>query len=193
VDLTDPFYPRATLMVIHSNHADPSVPCIHWNNGQITDERSYPIDRCYWNYLRVYKQAGAELMDASPHAVPGEWMILGRDVPARVDELEEELPGVQGFGTFLVLPGGQSLDTGFQFVLPPATLLRDDGSGEITYRLRVQKQPGTAAVPIEIKITLPITATLLSIPAEATPRGNELTISSSLRTDVEFELVFSLP
>ncbi|MCK7500511.1 MAG: hypothetical protein MZW92_67410 [Comamonadaceae bacterium] len=40
-------------------------------------------------------------------------------MPARVDELEEELPGVQGFGTFLVLPGGQSLDTGFQFTLPP--------------------------------------------------------------------------
>lgn len=193
VDLTDLTNPRAALTVIHTNHADPRVPCIHWNIGQIADERSYPIDRCYWDYLRVYKPAGAGLLGASPHAVPGEWMLLGRDVPARVDELEEKLPGVQGFGTFLVLPGGQSLDTGFQFSLPPATLLRDKVSGAITYRLRVQKQPGTAAIPIDIKISLPDNASLLMIPVEATPRGNELTISSNLRKDVEFEVVFSIP
>lgn len=193
VDLVNLSNPRASLTVVHTNHADPSVPCIHWNNGQITDERMYPIDRCYWNYLRVYKQAGVVLSEAAPHAVPAEWMILGREVPARVDELEERLPGVQGYGTFLVVPGGQSLETGFQFALPPAVLSQDDSSGDITYRLRVQKQPGTASIPIEIKIVLPETAALLSVPVEAAIRENELTIHSSLRTDVEFEVVFRLP
>jgi hypothetical protein len=193
VDLNNLSAPESTLTLTHKNNAREDVPCIHWNTGQITGEESYPIDRCYWSYLRVYKQAGVELKDATPHAIPGDWMLLGQSVPARVDELDEELPGVQGFGTLLVVPGGGSLSTGFRFALPGALLSSRDASGEYTYHLKVQKQPGTLAIPITIRIHLPNGARLQSTPAGAIVQGKDLLIKMDLRTDIDLEVIFSLP
>ena len=123
VDLTDPSSPKGSLSVFHTNHASENVPCIQWNNAQeIPGERTYPIDRCYWDYMRVYTREGTTLLDASPQAIPAGWMILEDAVPARVDTLdaeEEQTSGLQGFGSLLVVPGGQTISTAFQFALPP--------------------------------------------------------------------------
>ncbi|MEP7133557.1 MAG: DUF4012 domain-containing protein [Chloroflexota bacterium] len=193
VDLTDISAPQATLTVSHKNNASRNVPCIHWNSGQISGEERYPMNRCYWNYLRVYKEAGASLLDASPHAIPGEWMLLGQAVPARVDDLEEEIAGVRGFGTLLVVPGGQALETGFRFALPASVLVRKEGTNRYSYHLKVQKQPGTQANPLVIRIHLPNRSTLESISMTAIAQDTNLLIETDLRTDVEFDLVFSLP
>jgi hypothetical protein len=195
VDLTNLSAPESTLVVTHTNHASKDVPCIHWNAGQIPGEERYPINRCYWNYLRVYKQSDVELLDATPHITPGDWMLLGQAVPARVDELEDELEGVRGFGTLLVVPGGESLSTSLRFALPRTVLAIPDASrqGELTYHLTVHKQPGTLAIPLLIRIHLPNGATVKSISREAIVQDNHLLINTNLRTDVELELVFSNP
>jgi len=193
VDLNDISAPESTLFVTHKNNARQDVPCIHWNTGEISGEESYPINRCYWNYLRVYRQAGVELLKATPHAIPGSWMLLGQSVPARVDELEEELPGVQGFGTLLVVPGGGSLSTSFKFALPGTLLFSQDASGQHIYRLKVQKQPGTLAIPITIRIHLPNRASIKSTPTAAIVQGKDLLIKLDLRTDIELEVVFNVP
>ena len=133
------------------------------------------------------------LLESSPHAVPGEWMLLGQDVPARVDELEEEIPGVTGLGTLLVVPGGQSMNTSFSFALPPTVIVNDGVVDQRTYRLKVQKQPGTLAIPITIRIHLPNGAVVKSVSAEALVQDNQLLITTDLQRDVEFDLVFSLP
>lgn len=194
VDLSDLSSPQATLTLLHRNNAAPDVPCIHWDDAnEITGEESYPIDRCYWNYLRVYKQAGAALLDASPHTIPAEWMILEEPVPARVDVLEEEIPGVQGFGTLLVVPGGEAWDTNFQFSLPASVLSADPATGEYAYQLRVQKQPGTLAHGLTVRIHLPGRAVLKSMPPGAVLRDNHLLLETDLRTDVEINVSFSVP
>ena len=193
VDLSDPSVPEASLVVTHKNNTSPDVPCVHWNTGEISGEENYPTNRCYWDYLRVYKQQGVELLDASPHAIPGEWMLLGQAVPARVDELEEEIPGVRGFGTLVVVPGGQSFNTGFKFGLPQTVLNPIDTSGQIRYTLKVQKQPGTLAIPITIRVHLPAHARLISVSMDAIRQNNNLLIESNLQKDLEMELVFSLP
>jgi hypothetical protein len=196
VDLTDLSSPEATLVVTHTNQAHKDVPCIHWNDGQITAEARYPINRCYWNYLRVYKQAGTQLLESGPHAIPGERMILGEPVPARVDDLEEEqLEGVRGFGTLLVVPGGESMSTHFRFGLPPGVLVTQEARrpGERTYHLTVHKQPGTLAIPLLLRIHLPNRAVLTSMPAGATLQDNHLLIETDLQRDVEIDLVFRLP
>lgn len=195
VDLTDRAAPEGTLVVTHTNHANQDVPCIHWNSGEIPGEAHYPINRCYWNYLRIYKQDGTELLDATPHAIPGDQMILGEPVPARVDDLEEELDGVRGFGTLLVVPGGETMSTTLRFALPPGVISSQDTSspGELTYQLTVQKQPGTVAIPILIRIHLPNRAAVKSISADATVQDNHLLIETNLQMDVNIELIFSLP
>ena len=195
VDLTDLAAPEGTLAVTHANQARKDVPCIHWNTGEITEEASYPINRCYWNYLRVYKQPGVDLLEASPHEIPGEWMILGDTVPARVDDLEEELDGIRGFGTLLEVPGGESLSTDFRFALPEGVLVSREASGgkELVYRLTVRKQPGTLAIPLVVRIHLPNGAVLISSSRQAVQQGNHLLIEADLRTDFQLELVFRQP
>jgi hypothetical protein len=192
VDLNDISAPQSTLFVTHKNNARQDVPCIHWNTGEITGEADYPINRCYWNYLRIYKQEGVELLTATPHAIPAGWMLLGQGVPARVDELEEELPGVQGFGTLLVVPGGRSLSTSFKFALPGTVLSAEDASGQHIYHLEVQKQPGTQAIPITIRIHLPNRAQLKSTSMKALRQAQHLLIEADLRTDLELEVVFNV-
>jgi len=193
VNLTDVSAPVGSLIMTHKNKASPDVPCIQWNSGQITAERFYPIDRCYWNYLRVYREQGVKLLEASPHAIPGGWMLLGQGVPAQVDELEEEIPGVKGFGTLLVVPGGQTLQTGFSFALPPNVLIHAGSSGRFSYRLKIQKQPGTLANPLTIRIHLPNHAKLESSSMQAALQDNNLLIETDLQTDVELVVTFSLP
>ena len=193
VDLTDVYSPASSLVVTHYNNASQDVPCIHWGYKQVEGVEWYPMDRCYWNYLRVYKQAGVELLDASPHRIPGEWMILGKTVPARVDVLDEDLNTVQGFGTLLVVPGSQSVHTGFDFKLPETVISHIEGSDQYIYRFKFQKQPGTLANPLVIRIHLPDRSQVETINLDAVIQGNNLLIETNLRTDVHVELVFRVP
>ncbi len=193
VDLTDVHAPVGTLLVTHKNNARGDVPCIHWNINKIGGEEYYPINRCYWNYLRVYKQSGVELLDATPHAIPGEWMLLGRGVPARVDVLEEDLDNVQGFGTLIVVPGGESLSTRFRFDLSGAGLSTLEDGHRLIYRLKVQKQPGTLAIPLAVRIHLPNNANLISTSLDSIMQGQNLLIETDLLTDQEITLIFTIP
>jgi hypothetical protein len=133
------------------------------------------------------------LLAASPHAIPNEWMLLGQGVPARVDDLEEEIQGVKGFGTLLVVPGGRSLSTSFKFALQQLGITSGAPNGQRTYHLKVQKQPGTLAIPLTIRIHLPNGAVVKSISWEALVQDNNLLINTYLQSDVEFDLNFILP
>jgi hypothetical protein len=193
VDLTNLSSPKGNLTLTHKNNARSDVPCIQWDTGLIAGENPYPMNRCYWDYFRVYKQAGVGLLDASPHPIPADWMILGKSVPARVDKVDEGIKGVQTYGTLLVVPGGGSLETGFDFSLPASVVLREEGSNRLTYRLKVQKQPGTIANPMTIRIHLPNLARVDSVNVDALVQDNNILVETNLRTDVYLELVFHVP
>jgi hypothetical protein len=193
VDLTRPKTPVASLTVFHKNNANPIVFCKHWNKVRAPGEQYYPITDCYWNYLRVYMKKGTTLLSANPQSVPDNWMILKQENPGRVDILKEDIVGVQAFGTLQVLLGGQSLSTIFQFGLPANILNFDPSSNLTTYRLKVQKQPGTTAVPIIIRVHLPKNAVIKSTPTGVINSDNNLLYQANLRTDLEIEVVFSIP
>lgn len=193
VDLTDLSAPKGALVLYHKNNSSREVPCMHWGYHQEDDIKWYPMDRCYWNYLRVYKQSGVELVAASPHEIPAEMILLGETVPARVDLLDEVIDGVQGFGTLLVVPGGQSLSTGFEFALPDSVILHEEDSDRFVYRLKVQKQPGRLADPLTIRIHLPNRSQVEKVNMQALVQGSDLLIETDLQTDVYLEVVFHVP
>jgi len=193
VDLTKLLSPTASLVVFHKNNAAEIVFCKHWNKVRAEGEKEYPITDCYWNYLRVYMKERTKLLNATPQSVPDNWMILKQENPGQVDILEEEIDGVQAFGTLQVLLGGQSLSTSFQFALPADILRVIPGSNQTAYHLKVQKQPGTLSVPINIRVHLPKNALIETIPAGAVIQDNNILYQTDLRTDIEFEIVFSLP
>jgi hypothetical protein len=195
IDLTDLAHPTSNLTVVRKNNASDQVPCVQWDEGVIPNVDYYPTDRCYWNYLRVYTVKGTEIIySIPPLAIPDVLMINDRSMPApRVDVLDEEIEGVQGFGTLMVVPGGRSISANFHFGLPTTILSYSDDTGGITYQLKIQKQPGTVAVPITVRIHLPVHSTLYSVSNEAIVQDNDVLIKSNLRTDIVFEVIFSKP
>jgi hypothetical protein len=195
VDLSDPAHPKGSLAVFHENHAAGGLPCLQWG-GVLEAESWYPLNRCYYAYLRVYLPEGTSLAEATPHAIPAEWMMLGEAVPARVDPLDmtvENIPGAQGFGTLLVVPFQQSLSTSFVFNLPARVIADGPGRGEKAYTLKIQKQPGTGADPLTLRVHLPAGTRVTQAPAGASLTGSDLLIETTLATDVVVKIVFALP
>ena len=117
--------------------------------------------------------------------------MLDQDIPARVDRLDENLEGLQGFGTLLVVPMGGTLETDFHFGLPVGIFQADPLSDAQIYQLRVQKQPGTGPIPITIRVHLPTGSRLTSIsPKEVVQEGEDLLFSLDLATDVNIRIQF---
>jgi hypothetical protein len=192
VDLTKPASPSGSLTVVHTNNAGAVICTQPAKNKSIPPgEELYLLTDCYWNYMRVYLPSGTKLLDATPQFVPANWMIIKQDVEARVDDLGEEIDGVQAFGTLQVVPGGESLVTSFRFSLPVNTV--QSISGESIYHLLVQKQPGTQAIPITIRVHLPNKSSVKTAPAGAVVQNQDILYQTVLRTDAEFELVFQAP
>ncbi len=199
VDLTDLAAPRSQLVVSHRNNAAAVIPCRPYAFMDFTlpdleefREKDYPINRCYWDYLRVYTLAETELLGATVQTVPAEWMISGRAVPPQVDILEEEMEGLRGFGTLKVVPGGESLSSSFRFGLP-ASVVRPASAGRMVYRLKIQKQPGTQGGAVTVRVHLPGGATIQEVPPGAVVQGGNILIETILTTDLTLEFVFLAP
>jgi len=196
VNLTDLGAPSANLTVFRTNDATGDPPCIMGRRPPGANDRYYPINRCYWNYLRVYVPEGTQLLDSSPPpSVPGALMVLNRSVPdPRVDTLDdEEIEEIQTFGTLMVVPAGQSASAGFHFALPAAVLSVEPGSHRIIYKLKIQKQPGVIAHRMTIRVHLPAGATVEQAPQGCSVQGENLIYNTDLKTDLYFEIIFRVP
>jgi hypothetical protein len=192
VDLTKPDSPIGSLTVVRTNNAAPVI-CNQaaYKPNPPAGEEKYLITDCYWNYLRVYVPSEAKLVEATPQFVPANWMIVKQDVAAQVDDLDEKIDGVKAFGTLQVIPGGESLTTSFQFALP-ASIIQSE-AGQSIYHLLVQKQPGTQAIPVTIRVHLPNNASIKMAPVGAVIQNPNILYQTNLQTDIEFEIVFQAP
>lgn len=201
LDLTDLTQPRAELVVFEKNAAVAQNPCVQWGGSSTFDENSlerwYQLDRCYYNYLRVYLPEGTRLLAAQPQAIPAAWMMLRQAVPAQVDALEpevEHVAGVQGFGTLLVVPGQKTQGVSFSFALPARVIQPGPGPGQWTYQLKIQKQAGTRALPLSLRLRLPTGARLVAVsPSTAEWVDETLLLETSLKTDLFLTVVFTRP
>jgi hypothetical protein len=191
VDLTDLANPAGSLTVVHKNNVQKNIVCKQWLKNRAAGEEDYPITDCYWNYLRVYKPAGTALISATPQVVPDAWLINKQTNPGQVDILNEDIKGAQAFGALQVVPAGESLAINFQFALPANVLKVNDGRA--TYVLKAQKQPGTLAVPITIRVHLPHNAAIETAPVGAVVQEDNILYETDLRTDFEFSIIFSIP
>jgi hypothetical protein len=194
VDLRSLIAPSATLSIRHLNTAPEMFTCAQWGKSGTKDENNYPVNDCYWTYTRVYKPQNTGLIDSLAQFIPANWMLNYRSVPAGVDVLDdEEIEGVQAFGTLKVIPGGQSQTSMMRFSLPLSVLQLQPESGLLAYRLRVQKQPGTGAIPLEIRVHLPPGAAVYHVPDEAVMDGDTIVYAAGLRTDLQFDVFFYAP
>lgn len=191
VDLGDLSNPRASLAVFHANNAQRNIVCKQWLKNRAEGEKDYPISDCYWNYLRVYMAEGTALLSATPQVVPDAWLINQQKKPGIVDVLQEDIKGTQAFGTLQVIPAGETLAVNFEFALPLKVV--QVAERRVTYTLKAQKQPGTLAVPLTLRMHLPKNAVVETVAPVAVVQGSDVLYETDLRTDLEFEIIFSVP
>ncbi len=109
----------------------PTPACIH--EPRYGDSYLDLMERCYWDYLRVYLPAGSELVS-----------LVGSDSPPNV----YGEAGCTVIGTAFLLETGQSRAIKLTYRHPSEA---EQGS----YTLLVQKQAGTAAPQLRVRIDLP--------------------------------------
>jgi hypothetical protein len=193
IDLSDPGAPTSHLQLIHQNAAQGTEVCNQATiipDGPDLATRMYGINFCYYNYLRIYRPAGTGLVGATPHSVPGVWMKSGQSVPAGVDALNEHLKGLDGFGTLMVVPKGESLETDFDFTLPATLVQAGPEPGTRLYRLKIQKQPGALAAPVTVRVTLPAGAIISATSPPGKAEGGKIVFELTLEQDIEISITY---
>jgi len=192
IDLRDRSHPLAHLRVTYVNNAQGESTCIQRPANTGAERQIYEINDCYWTYLRIYVPSETDLIASTPRAVPADRTLLGEPVPARTDRLgNEDIPGVEVFGTLVVVPMDETLSTDFHLGLPANVIQQVSQDGSWSYHLTVQKQPGTIAVPITLSFLLPQGMEVISASHELQHAQEVWTLHIDLRTDLEFEIVFA--
>ena len=190
VDLTDVTAPSAVLEITYVHTDGSESPCLQ--EARYGADYADMMARCYWDYLRVLAPAGAQLLDASPAPLPeGSLRRTFRGLTGEYDTLRvgQVDRGLTSFEELLLVSGGESRSVRYAYALP-AGVVWESRQGH-TYRLQVQKQAGTSALPLAVTVKLPSGSRLLG--AEPTPAGvhdEQLTFDLSLRTDAHVEVHF---
>ena len=170
---------RASLQLRYKNNSQGENICQH--SPRYGADYWEIINRCYWNYVRVYTPEGSHLLEATPHALPGKFLLSGQDEPAHIDTLPPE--GGKGvWGTLLMVPHGQTLTTTFAYRLPAEVVEKTDGGWR--YRLTVQKQAGTQANRLHVVISLPQGRQ----PVRITPPATQITDNGRFLFDLSLSL-----
>lgn len=194
VNLTQLNQPTSALTLTQTNHSPGTQSCAQYEKHKLEDSR-YPINYCYWNYLRVYVTGETQIIDATPQQISANWWLIPQKaVPARVDRLDENILGVQVYGTLMAVPVGQTNVTRFGFALPARVVSCEPETKQCTYTLKIKKQPGTGAIPAKVRVYLPGAARVeLLVNLTATIEDSNVMVETSLRDDVIVTVVFALP
>jgi hypothetical protein len=135
------------------------------------------LDGLYGDYLRLFTKAHSRLVGVQ---------LDGAE--AGPSELTEE-NGKTVFGRFFALPKGAKRDLSFSYVTPAIVSFRGDAA---EYRLLIQKQPGTGAIPLRIRLILPEGARPISLELDGEPlKGGGLDVQTGLSRDREIVLRYS--
>lgn len=200
VNLADMNYPIANTTVTFTNNSEinpgSSTECIQGGgDGRDLplDQRAYIMHDCYWSYLRIYTPAGSQLISSTPHEIPQNWSLREQTIPARIDILDEKIDNTCAYGTILVVPKSEILQTNFTYQLPVAVIESENDNKTFRYRLTIQKQPGTLALPLTLHVILPpgmdaVSATSGFYHSQQT--GEEWILETDLREDITIEIVF---
>jgi hypothetical protein len=111
--------------------------------------------------------------------------VNGREVGAEEVGLEA---GKASFGRYLPLPRDATASLEFTYEVPRAVRRRD---GTHEYRLLVQKQPGSVAMPLSIALSVPDGTSLRSVSLDGEELdGAPATVEMSLDRDRELVVVY---
>ena len=202
VNLTTLASPSGTLSVRETNHSMANIPCEPFSTAKFLirpaspgeiPEPYYNMDDCHWGYLRVYTSDGTRLLHSNPREIPAESTMLGEAIPARTDDLgSEDIPGAQVFGMMVLTPTRQSTTTEFEYTLPSGIVTKDSENNSWTYRLKVQKQPGTLAQAFTLTLRLPNGGKIENATVPFAENDGVWTAQLDLRHDLTIQVRFRM-
>jgi hypothetical protein len=150
------------------------------------------MEGCYWNYLRIYVPEESELVQGPQLTLPEGSLRARQDATGGASLGTEVGPAESGksvCGVFFVVAPGERREMVFEYEQPSSVLVAEEQSE--TYRLLVQKQPGTLAVPLRVEVELPSGSSVISVTPEARSLANgHVVFETDLRQDREFEVIF---
>ena len=178
---------EANLQLSHQNPSRGEGACVH--KPRYGDDYWEIINRCYWDYLRVYAPSGSRLKRATPHPLSGKFLLSQQDEPARVDDLPPEMDKTV-WGTLLMVPHRATLQTTFQYTLPERVIQKTAEGWR--YTLLVQKQAGTLANELQVILNLPPGSRLVKTTPAPVERDAAGQVIFDLRLDQDrrIEVVF---
>jgi hypothetical protein len=175
--------PQAMLTWVYTNINPLHSGCVHQPpDYDLNTTYQELIQQCYWLYRRVLTPEGAEFSAASRHPTgPGELNTgLLSDGATRVSQED----GKTVFGTFLIVPRGQRVESHLSYTLPASIV--QTRNGEQLYHLVWQKQPGAAAWPVIVTLMWPENLQLVTAqPAPVDTTAQTATFYFNLDTDRE--------
>jgi hypothetical protein len=198
LDLRDPGQPRATTTVRYRNQSPAQMgPCVQGVEQLPTYEAR--MIGCYWNLVRFYVPEGARLLEAEREPWPAGSLLAryqfteGQSVSDAGPSSGPAEKGKIPFSLFFVVPPGETRDVRLEWQLPPGIVTYEQDG--IHYRLTVQKQSGTAAIPLRVTVTLPagaqvvrVTSDLAAFPFQIEEGG--VVLEMDLAADRQIEIVF---
>ncbi|MCG2770066.1 MAG: DUF4012 domain-containing protein [Anaerolineae bacterium] len=166
--------PLAELVLSYRHLSDVRLDeCVRESRYDLDLGYQEMMDRCYWDYVRVYAPQGSSL--------------LGVEGANEYEALAGE-KGKAVFAADFVLAPGEERQITFRYRLP-GTVLADDESLDTCYRLLVQKQPGTIAIPLQVRIELPPRTKVVDADPQPTDLGpGTVGYTASLQVDRSFQL-----
>ncbi len=134
-------------------------PCAQGATYNIETAVSYQnlVNKCYWNYLRVYAPPNSQLINSSRHIIPGETLYSGQDWDSPAQTVND-LAGLTTFANFMMVPPGERLNANYVYQLPASVIQSANGNNQ--YQLTLFKQAGTRPSPVSIAVILPEQAIL---------------------------------
>jgi hypothetical protein len=141
------------------------------------------LERCYWNYARLYVPADSRLVEAPGVGDGTAGSLMARSgLPLSLEPALAAGDWAVWTAFFSLAPAAERTVV-WSYDLPADVIAgRPDGLQE--YRLRVAKQPGTEAVRLRLEIRLPDGAELVE---------GSLVVETDLRQDREFVVLYRLP
>ena len=181
---------RADLTLSYRNGSTREVSqCVQ--EARYDDTYEGMMDRCYWDYLRVYVPQGSQLLGGTRNPLPPGSLhhrMGGGDGGTGEPTLGPGEGGKDVLATFFVVPPGESREVRLSYESPGKV---DRGGKDKGYSLLIQKQPGTSALPVRVEVELPPSARMLG--ADPEPSGMEggvLAYTFRLSTTTRLEILF---
>jgi hypothetical protein len=175
-----------TVALDDQGNASSTLDLTWLNNAMAQGEpydsiRSYSTSQggLYGAYVRVLTPSTTSLTSATGQGL---------------DEIDDaEQTGIEAsrnvFGNYVLMAPGES---NLKYAWTTPTLASRASSGEWTYRLTVQKQPGLRTMPFTLNLQLPGGASVTSLPQGATSSAGTVTLETLLETDQTFEVRYRL-